>query len=383
MRIAMEVAELDTLVLRLPENVLLLSGFWPMIGAAFLVFPVDGTAVCIIPDCYKAEAQSALRSVQPAFFPYGLADSPSPDDAVRKLLSSLPGATKWRRIGYEANFEAIAPSWNSAESLVPVAGTMSLLQSAFPDSLLVDASDLLKKERRTKTEYEISRLEVASEISSIGLEAFQYAVEVGKTGVELAADVEREIMARGTGYRGAVRVRAYAQVTVGPEETALGYRPNVISTTRKLQHGEIALLELGLVADGYWADRTRARVAGTPSELQQMYFNTVVRAQEAAIAAIKPGIAASSADMAARSAIQSAGYADFFPHITGHGLGFGYHESAPILGPRSQDVLEAGMLTSVEPGIYDRSFGGIRIEDDVLVTSTGSRVLSPYLKSLV
>lgn len=379
----METAQFDALVLRLPENVLLLSGFWPMIGAAFLVFPLDSTPVCIIPDCYKAEALSALRSVQPAFFPFGLIDSPSPDDAVRRLLISQPRATNWRRIGYEASFEAIAPSWNSAESLVPAAGTISLLQSVFPNSHLVDASDLLKKERRTKTAYEISRLEIASEISSIGLDAFQHAVDIGKTGVELAADVEREVMAQGTGYRGAVRVRAYAQVTVSSEETSLGYRPNVISTTRRLQRGDIALLELGLVADGYWADRTRARVAGTPSELQQAYFDTVVRAQEAAIAAIKPGIAASGVDLAARSVIQSEGYADFFPHITGHGLGFGYHESAPILGPKSQDILEAGMLTSVEPGIYHNSFGGIRIEDDVLVTSTGSRVLGPYLKSLI
>src|SRR6202165_755483 len=123
-----------------------------MIGAAFLVFPLDGTPICIIPDCYKAEALSALRSVQPVFFHYGLADSPPPDDAVRKLLSTLPGALNWRRIGYEADFEAIAPSWNSAESLIPAARTVSLFQSAFPNSLLVDASDLLKKERRTKTE---------------------------------------------------------------------------------------------------------------------------------------------------------------------------------------------------------------------------------------
>ncbi len=383
MRTAMEEAQLDVLVLRLPENVLLLSGFWPMIGAAFLVFPLEGIPVCLIPDCYKAEALSSLRSVQHVFFPYGLADSPSPDDTIRKLLSSLPRATKWRRVGLESSFEVVASSWNSAESLVPAAGTASLLQSAFPNSQLIDASDFLKRERRTKTGYEISRLEIASEISSIGLEAFQHAVDIGISGVELAAEVEREVMAKGTGFRGAVRVRAYAQVTVGPEETSLGYRPNVISTTRRLQRGEIALLELGLVADGYWADRTRARVAGTPSELQQVYFDTVVRAQESAITAIKPGIDAATIDMIARSAIQSAGYKDFFPHITGHGLGFGYHESAPILGPGSEDVLEAGMLTSVEPGLYDRSFGGIRIEDDVLVTPTGSRVLGPYLKSLL
>lgn len=378
----MAAAQLDVLILRLPENVLLLSGFWPMIGATFIVFPLDGAPVCIIPDCYNAEAQSVLRSVEPMFFPYGLTSSPSPNDAIQKVLHGLPGVGKWQRIGYEANFEAIAPSWNSAESLVPVERTTALLRSACSNALLVDVSDLLMRERRTKTEYEISHLEVASEISAIGLEAFKHAVDIGKTGVELAAEVEREVMARGTGYRGSTRVRAYAQVTVGPTETALGYRPNVISTTRKLQRGEIALLELGLVADGYWADRTRARIAGTPSDLQRELFNTVVCAQEAAITAVKPGTAGSTVDRVARSAIQSAGYGDFFPHITGHGLGFAYHESAPILGPHSQDVLEAGMLTSVEPGLYDQSFGGIRIEDDVLVTQSGSRVLGPYLKSL-
>jgi Xaa-Pro aminopeptidase len=383
MRLAMETAQLDALVLRLPENVLLLSGFWPMIGASFLVFPLTGDPVCIIPDCYRNEALSALRSVQPIFFPYGLIDSPSASDNVRKIAGRLRGASSWRKIGYEADFEAVAPSWNSAESLVPAAATVFLLGSTFPSAELVDVSNLLKNQRRIKTDYEISRLETASEISSIGLDAFQNAVDVGKTGVELAAEVEREVMILGTGYRGAIRVRAYAQVTVGPEETALAYRPNIISTTRQLQRGEIAVLELGLVADGYWADRTRTRVAGKPSEAQQNFFAAVVHAQEAAIAAIKPGIAASVVDDVARVAIRDAGYGSFFPHITGHGLGFGYHESSPILGPGSQDILEAGMLTSVEPGIYDSSFGGIRIEDDILVTSTGSRILGPYLKSLV
>jgi Xaa-Pro dipeptidase len=379
----MEAAQLDALVLRLPENVLLLSGFWPMIGATFLVFPLSGESVCIIPDCYRNEALSGLRFTEPIFFPYGLTDSPSPNESVRKIASSLTNTSSWRKIGYEADFEAIAPSWNSAESLVPAATTASLLRSAFPSAEIIDASSLLKEQRRTKTDFEISRLEIASEISAIGLEAFQNIVDVGKTGVELAAEVEHEVMVRGTGYRGAVRVRAYAQVTVGPEETAVAYRPNIISTKLRLEPGDIALLELGLVADGYWADRTRVRIAGQPGEMQRDLFAAVVQAQEAAIAKIRPGITASEVDQAARSSIRSAGYGSFFPHITGHGLGFGYHESSPILGPHSRDVLEVGMLTSVEPGIYDRSFGGMRIEDNVLVTSTGARILGPYLKSLV
>jgi len=230
--------------------------------------------------------------------------------------------------------------------------------------------------------YEIAKIRIASEISSIGLEAFERLVDVGASGVELAAGVEREIMACGTGYQGAFRVRAYAQVAVGPDESAVGYRPNEVSTRRLLESGDIALLELGVVADGYWADRTRVRVAGQPTQEQFKVFDTVRRAQEAAAAAIRPGVSGAEVDQAARSVIRDAGYAAFFPHITGHGLGFGYHESLPKLAPGETDLLEEGMVTSVEPGVYFKPCGGFRIEDDVLVTGTGSETFGPFRNSL-
>ena len=198
--------------------------------------------------------------------------------------------------------------------------------------------------------------------------------------MELAAQVERDVMAAGTGHRGALRVRAFAQVAVGPEETAVGYRPNEVSTTRRLQGGEVALLELGVVVDGFWADRTRVRIAGKATEEQSRIFEAVRRAQEAAIREIRPGAKASQVDQAARSAIRDAGYADYFPHITGHGLGFRYHESSPILSPSSSEILEEGMFTSVEPGVYKKAVGGFRIEDDVLVARTGAEVLGAHLK---
>jgi Xaa-Pro dipeptidase len=207
-------------------------------------------------------------------------------------------------------------------------------------------------------------------------------VDCGVSGVELAAAVEREVMVRGTGYQGAVRVRAYAQVAVGPEESAVGYRPNEISTLRRLEPGDVALLELGVVADGYWADRTRVRVAGKPSRDQLRVFDTVRTAQEAAIAAIRPGVSGGDIDEAARSVIRDAGYARYFPHITGHGLGFGYHESFPILAPRERGRLEEGMITSIEPGVYFTPCGGFRIEDDVLVTANAAETLGPFSKTL-
>lgn len=383
MRQAMADEGIDVLVVRLPENVLLLSGFWPMIGASTLVFPQNGLPTCIIPHCYESEALHSLWESETAFYRYGVLDSPSPFSALKDILAHTANGKGWKRVGYERDFEAIAPSWNSGEILVPGSQTQEIYRQVFAGCELIDVSVLLQNQRLCKTAYEIEKIRTASEISCIGLEAFEKLVDVGISGVELASVVEHEIMARGTGYQGTLRVRAYAQVAVGPDETAIGYRPNEISTRRPLENGDVALLELGVVADGYWADRTRVRIAGTPTEEQLRVFEAVRMAQEAAIAAIRPGITGAEADLAAREVIQKAGYGDFFPHITGHGVGFAYHESAPKLAPGSMNVLAEGMITSVEPGVYFKPSGGFRIEDDVLVTKTGAEVLGAFPKAII
>jgi Xaa-Pro dipeptidase len=382
MRRAMEAQRLDALVLRLPENVLLLSGFWPMIGATTLVFPLHGNSVCIIPSCYEQEAAKSLWDSQSVFYGYGVLEAPNPAIAVQNSLSAIAKGKSWKRVGYEASFEVVAPSWNSAEFLVPAAQSREMLAQVFAGSELVDISVLLQTQRLQKTTYEIEKLRLASEISCFGLNAFEKLVEVGITGVELAAAVEHEVMVSGT-KKGAYRVRAFAQVAVGPEETAVGYRPNEVSTLLRMRAGDVALLELGLVVDGYWADRTRVRVAGQPTDEQFKIFEVVRKAQEAATAAIKPGVSGAYVDEAARSVIREAEYAEYFPHVTGHGLGFRYHESSPILAPQSATQLEGGNLTSVEPGIYKKLVGGFRIEDDVLVTATGAEIFGPFPKNLV
>lgn len=381
MRQAMEARQLDALILRLPENVLLLSGHWPMIGAAYLVFPREGNSVCIVPECYQAEVSGSLADCEAIYYSLGGALDPPAAAAVKDLLVQQvkPG---WRTIGYEEDFETVAPSWNAAEGLVPTASFHRLLKEAFAGKTLVDVTRLMLEERMRKTPYEITRLAIASEVSCFGLEAFEQTVRIGISGVQLAAQVEQAVMAHGTGYRDSVRVKAFAQVTTGAAETAYAHRPNVISTTRPMADGDIAVLELGVVVDGYWADRTRVRIAGHARDEQVRIFETVRKAQEAAVASIRPGVRAMDVDAAARAVIEDAGYGSSFPHVTGHGLGFGYHEPAPILGPRSEDVLEEGMFTSVEPGIYTAAHGGVRIEDDVVVTKDGALVLGPYKKVL-
>jgi Xaa-Pro dipeptidase len=179
-------------------------------------------------------------------------------------------------------------------------------------------------------------------------------------------------MVQGTGFEGARCVRAFAQVATGPE-SARGWRPAEVTTARRLERGEIALLELAVVADGFWCDRTRA--AGEATSEQREAGELVRKAQKSAIAAVRPGATGAEVDEAARRVIREGGRDLQFMHITGHGLGYRYHEYAPTLAPGSRDVLQTGMIHSVEPGVYGPGFGGIRIEDDVLVTETGAEVL--------
>ena len=382
MRQAMEAAHLDALVLRLPENVLLLSGYWPMLGASTLVFPLDGRPQILVPEYYAAEASASLWDADARWFRFGVLGARDPMVEMSGFLADVSGGKGWKRIGYEANFQMMAPAWQTSEILIPSENTRAAYAASLAGCELVDASAVIQHERRRKTSYEAEKLRITSEISCIGMEAFQKMVGVGVSGIELVAAVEAEIMARGIGYKGAQRVRGYAQVATGPDESSIAFRMNEISTTRRLKHGDVALLELGVVADGFWADRTRVRVAGQPTDEQARVFEVLVAAQEAGCAALKPGVTGAYVDEVGRAIIRDAGLESKFPHITGHGLGFGYHEASPKLAPGSADVMEEGFFVSVEPGIYYQPVGGFRLEDDVLITADGAEVLGPFTKEL-
>ena len=236
--------------------------------------------------------------------------------------------------------------------------------------------------RARKTGAEIERIRIANEIAAMGLAAFESHVKPGVRGVDLLAAVEHEVVVRGTGYRGVRHVRAFAQVSTGPAETAVGYRPCEISTTRRLEPGEIALLELAVTADGYWSDRTRPCAAGEPTAEMVRRFDLIVRAQDAAIHAITPGVRAAEVDEAARAVIPEAGLGRDFVHVTGHGTGFKYHEPIPVIAPHEEATLDVGMVFTVEPGVYSQRFGGIRVEDNVVTLPGGGEVLGPAKRTL-
>jgi len=156
--------------------------------------------------------------------------------------------------------------------------------------------------------------------------------------------------------------------------------PHGVASTRKLQPGEFVTFDFGAYFQGYCSDLTRTIVVGEPTDRHREIYNIVLEAQERALAHIKPGMTGREADALTRETIARYGYGEFFGHGTGHGIGLEIHE-APRLSQRSDTVLEPGMVVTVEPGIYIPGFGGVRIEDDVVVTESGIRVLTSSPKA--
>jgi Xaa-Pro aminopeptidase len=161
--------------------------------------------------------------------------------------------------------------------------------------------------------------------------------------------------------------------------------PHAHPGDRRLKQGDLVVLDFGGVYGGYCVDLTRTVAVGQPDAEMQRVYGAVLEAQKAAIQAIGPGVRASAIDGAAREALARHGLAEAFGHSTGHGLGVEIHET-PRIGPRregeagaqsaSDDAIEPGMVFTVEPGAYLPGWGGVRIEDDVLVTSQGAEVLT-------
>lgn len=148
---------------------------------------------------------------------------------------------------------------------------------------------------------------------------------------------------------------------------------------RELQDNEYVLFDLGVIVNHYCSDMTRTVKFGTPENQAQEIYDIVLKAETTAIKAIKPGVKLKAIDKIARDIISEAGYGEYFPHRLGHGLGLEEHEYQDV-SSTNENVLEAGMVITIEPGIYVPNVAGVRIEDDILVTENGYEILTRYDK---
>jgi Xaa-Pro dipeptidase len=380
-RKAMQQQKIDALVCRLPENIVMLTGYWPMNGFAFLVFPADREPILIVPVPEEELAREGwVEDIRT--FKWGLVDSGDPYVSIAALLkqAAVDLGLTGKRVGYEGSFEFIAAPYVGAEPSVFSQASLTMINNAFGDNLS-DATGLIHKLRLYKTPGEAERLRIVNDIARMGLQAFFENVVPRVSEIQVASAVEAAIMKGGTGYKGVKVARAWASVMSGPRGVA-AYKPHLLSTQRKMEAGDFALLELATVADGWWSDLTRTRVAGHARSEDLEKWKAVVDAQSAAFAVIKPGVASNQVDKAAREVIEKRGLGSYFIHHTGHGLGLRYHEPEPFLHPAVEAKLEAGMVSSVEPGIYIEGWGGMRCEDNIMVTESGVEILSEFSRQL-
>lgn len=235
---------------------------------------------------------------------------------------------------------------------------------------LIDASAIVRRLRAVKEAVEIRQIGRNQKLNE---QLCSEALTHLQTGVQ-EKDVARAIRKRMLDLD---VEEAFATIFASGPNSSL---PHAVPGTRKLRKNEYALLDMGVKRGAYHSDLTRTVCFGGSSERHREVFEVVLAAQQAALKTIRPGVAARDVDAAARDVISQAGYGDAFGHGLGHGVGLEIHE-APTLNPRSEDVLEAGMVVTVEPGIYLPGFGGVRIEDLVVVTDSGIRNLTSMKKS--
>ncbi len=246
------------------------------------------------------------------------------------------------------------------------------LRQGLPEVRLKPLPDAVEKLRAIKTPDEVAILRRSVALNSAVFEACLNRLRPGRTERDVADEIEAEMRRRGG------EKPAFETIVAAGVHSAL---PHAQPTLNPLKKNEFILIDQGVILDGYSSDMTRTVALGGLGRKARSMYAAVLEAQEAAISAVRPGMQAAEVDRQARMVLRKHGLEEHFVHSTGHGVGLEIHEP-PRLGRREAARLEAGMVITIEPGVYVPNFGGVRIEDMVLVTETGHEVLTPTSKEL-
>ncbi|HJT59568.1 MAG TPA: Xaa-Pro peptidase family protein [Ktedonobacteraceae bacterium] len=370
------------LICRLPQSVVMLTGYQPILGNTFclvtvnaardveirLALPVDekdfvppGTAVEV-----KTYAEETLHSIANTI------------EAAREPLAELirsAGINENAVIGYEGIYSPVAPAYTQIG--VPGPATLALLHQLFLGGYLRDSTSMLDELASIKTDEEIDSIRRSEEVARQGFMAARGAIRVGATEADVAAATCSALLRAGYAARGALHVLPYVHVMAGAR-AALAYRAFNLTSNNPISRGDPVMVQMEIGINGYWAELTRTFFAGTVSDEWRKAHLACMAAQDAALQSIRDGTPARAVDGAARSVMERAGFGSAFKHGLGHGFGFQAinHASAPVLHPASNAVLRTGMVHNMEPAVYLEGKGGIRLNDNVAVLADGKEVLS-------
>jgi Xaa-Pro dipeptidase len=365
----------DALLLRLPEDIVYITGYWPFYGVSYLFYPVDDEPSIL---AHEGEEEYARKSWVKDVESYRW-------ETLENISSYLDAATTFLRrhlkvgmkVGVEMSDEYLVSTFNRREAWAVGIPTINYLRKRFDGVRFADVIPQLQQLQGIKTRKEIQILKIVNQLADMGMEAFHEAIEVDKTEAEVAGEVEAKVTGEGTGYKGAEKVIVMAFVMSGTN-TAKAYRMFNVHTSKRLERGDPVLVELNICADGYWSDVTRVYFVGRPSSTSKTVFDAVLEAQQAAIEVAKEGVHAKEVNDVAFKVLRKRGYGSYIRHRVGHGIGCHLHEGIPALHHASRDVLRAGMVHSVEPGVYIPGKLGVRIEDIVLDQKNKCELLTSY-----
>jgi Xaa-Pro aminopeptidase len=339
-------ASIDALLVTNLRNISYLTGFTG--SAAMLVLGADGS-VLVTDGRYgdQAEAQLAEAGVDVSVR-VGRTMAVQQDLVTAALASA-------GRVGLEAD----DVSWSRQRTLASWLGLEP-----------VPTTGLVEAERAVKDAGEVARIEAAANIADAALATLRDRLAERPT--ERAFAIELDTTMRQMGATGPSFETIIAS---GPNSALPHHRPD----DRVIVEGDLVVCDFGALVDGYASDMTRTFVVGEPSVRQRELLDVVRAAQAAGVAAVAAGVEARAIDTACRNLITDAGLGDGFSHGTGHGVGLDIHE-IPFLGTTSTATLVDGNVITVEPGVYIAGFGGVRVEDSVLVTASGCRPLTHHPK---
>jgi Xaa-Pro aminopeptidase len=342
----------DALLVTHLTNIRYLTGFTG--SAALLV--VDGDGLLVVTDGrYEEQVHGELEA---AGVTATVAIGRTTEAQRDAVTGHLAGAA---RVGLEAEHVTWADQrryesgWFPDTSLVPVAGAVEAL-------------------RAVKDAGEVARIEVACAIADEALAAVRPLLEGRPTEAAFALALDDEMR-----RRGADEISFETIVAAGPN----GSRPHHTPSDRPIERGELVVIDFGALVDGYHSDMTRTIAVGGLDALddtQRRMVEVVTASQAAGVAAVRPGAQASDVDAACREVIAEAGWGEAFVHGTGHGVGLDIHED-PRVSWTTTATLADGHVVTVEPGVYLPGHGGVRVEDTVVVTSSGCRTLTRAPKS--
>jgi Xaa-Pro aminopeptidase len=336
---------LDGILFSSLENIRYLCGFTGSDGA-FVITPTE--SYFLTDSRYWTQSEEEVKGSNIIHYKKKL-------EGMSSLLLSL----ELKKIGFES-------------ASFPFSAHQFLAERLPPEAKLVPLDEEIKNIRALKDKHELALLRTSIEIAS---NAFLHILELIKDGVtekEIALELEGLIKRKGADTLGFDIIVASGKRSALPHGRASG---------KQIERGEFVLIDFGAEFRGYHSDQTRTIVCGNPSSEQQKIYQIVKEAHDQAIEKVRPGVPISEVDGAARDHIQNQGYAEYFGHGTGHGIGLAVHE-APVINGENKGLIEEGMVFTIEPGIYIPDWGGVRIEDMVLVTPHGTEVLT-YLPAQV